>query len=56
VYNLLGQVVQTLMDNKQQEAGQHEVMINAEKWATGIYFYKIITENDLKTKKMLLLR
>ncbi len=61
IYNILGQVVEQLVDAEQQ-AGYKSVIWNA-KVATGMYFYKIeaISTNDPKqrfvqVKKMLLLR
>ncbi|KPL04607.1 MAG: hypothetical protein AMJ90_00090 [candidate division Zixibacteria bacterium SM23_73_2] len=60
VYNILGQKVKTLVDTKKQ-AGFHSVLWDGkdhrgEDVATGIYFYKIKTEEFSQTKKMLLLR
>lgn len=55
VYNLLGQQVATLV-NQVQSAGFYEVTFNATPYASGIYFYRLVTGNEVFTKKMLLLK
>ncbi len=53
IYDLLGQEVMTLIDNELKTAGKHEVLFNAEGLPTGIYYYRLITNNYTKTNKML---
>jgi len=55
VYNLLGQKVKTLVDEKQQ-AGSHEVVFKADNLASGVYFYRLIAGNYTEIKRMILLR
>ncbi|MCH7724519.1 MAG: T9SS type A sorting domain-containing protein, partial [Bacteroidetes bacterium] len=59
VYNLLGEVVTTLV-NKQQSAGNYEVSFDAASAAgglsSGIYLYKIQAGDYSDLKKMILLR
>ncbi len=55
VYNLIGQEVSVLVNSK-LEAGSYEVIFNAEKLASGIYFYTLQSGNFKQTKKMLLLK
>ncbi len=55
VFNVLGQVVATPMDAK-QEAGKHSIIFNASKLSTGLYFYQITAGNFIATKKMILLK
>ena len=55
VYNLLGQKVTSLV-NEKQSSGDHEVTFNANKLASGIYFYELQSGNFIQTKKMLLLK
>jgi len=55
IYNVLGQKVATLVSEKQQ-AGLHQVKWDASGYATGIYFYRIITESYQDMKKMILVR
>jgi hypothetical protein len=60
VYNLLGQKVRTLRD-EEMDAGNHEVVWDATneggaKVASGVYFYKLTTEDFVDTKKMMLLK
>lgn len=55
VYNILGSEVLELV-NEKKEAGIYEVNFNASSLASGIYLYKIITDNFVSTKKMTLLK
>jgi len=55
VLNAVGNKVATLMDEV-KEAGSHEIQLNAENWATGVYYYKISVGNFSATKKMLLIK
>ncbi len=55
IYNLLGQVVTTLV-NKQQNAGNYEVTFKADNLASGIYFYTLNAGSFNLTKKMILLK
>jgi hypothetical protein len=55
VYNLLGQKIATLADNR-MEAGVHNVTFNAARLASGVYFYRLEAGEFMSQKKMLLLR
>ncbi len=55
VYNLLGQKVETLIEEN-QSAGIHAVVFDASSLASGMYFYRLISGNFNRTKKMVLIR
>jgi PKD repeat protein len=55
VFNVKGERVSTLV-NGTREAGFHTVEWNAAGAVSGIYFYRIVTDEFMKTRKMLLLR
>ncbi len=55
VYNITGQLVKTIVD-QDLALGNHTVTFDATNLASGIYFYRIITDNFTATKKMVLLR
>ena len=55
VYDILGREIATLV-NEEKPAGYHEVEFNATNLTSGVYFYKLISENNTQTKKMILLR
>ncbi|RJP59830.1 MAG: T9SS C-terminal target domain-containing protein [Ignavibacteriales bacterium] len=55
IYNSLGQEVETLV-SEFQTSGEHRVQFNARGYSTGVYFYSLITESNLLTKKMLLIK
>ncbi len=60
VYNALGQKIATLADGEQQ-AGRHRIRWNGKddagrQAASGVYFYRLKTDQSISVKKMLLLR
>ncbi len=55
IYNIVGQHVQTLVDNR-QPAGGHTIIWDARKVASGIYFYQLSTDNFAQTRKMMLIK
>jgi hypothetical protein len=55
VYNALGQVVQTLIDNS-VSAGHHEIKFNGSNLASGVYFYEVISRDIQLRRRMLLLK
>jgi hypothetical protein len=55
IYNVLGQRVVTLVD-EQQAAGEHTATWDANPFASGVYFYRLHTDEATVTKKMLLLK
>ncbi len=52
IYDVLGRRIATLVDGRKKE-GRHQVTFNAEGLASGIYFMRLITETEIKTRKML---
>ena len=55
IYNSLGEKVSTVLDEV-IEPGKHEVVFDASKLSSGIYFYKITAGDFVETKKMLLVK
>lgn len=55
VLNALGQIVTTLV-NSFQNAGNHTVTFNGENLSSGIYLYKIESNNFVTSKKMVLIK
>jgi hypothetical protein len=55
VYNLMGQRVATLV-NGYKPAGYHAVTWDASQYSSGVYFYKLSTDNYSKTRRMTLLK
>jgi hypothetical protein len=55
VYNLIGQKVMTLLD-AYLPAGLHQVRVETNDLATGVYLYQIKTGSFVQSKKMILLR
>jgi len=55
VFNILGQVVATLTEGK-QDAGTYSIVFDASRFSSGVYFYQITAGNFVATKKMMLLK
>ena len=60
IYNVLGQPVRVLID-EEMAAGEHSIEWDVmdddgNEVASGVYFWKLQTENFTKTKKLMLLR
>jgi hypothetical protein len=55
VYDILGKEIKTLLSEYKQ-AGVYELEFDASDLPSGVYFYRIISENYSETKKMMLLR
>ena len=55
VYDALGKVISILI-NKNLNAGNYETRFNGESFSSGIYFYKIETQDYSEVKSMLLIK
>ncbi|MCB0288453.1 MAG: T9SS type A sorting domain-containing protein, partial [Calditrichaeota bacterium] len=55
IFNMLGQLVATLVDN-QLPAGRHSVVFKTGEFASGIYFYRLQTGDFSQTKKMMFMK
>ncbi|MHB1686497.1 MAG: T9SS type A sorting domain-containing protein [Ignavibacteriaceae bacterium] len=56
IYDALGRLVSNLIDGEVKPSGNYNVSFNAGNLASGIYFYRLITNNYVSTKKMLLMK
>jgi hypothetical protein len=55
IYNTLGQLVETLVD-RQMSRGNHLISFRADKYESGVYFYKLRSGNFTEVKKMMFLK
>jgi hypothetical protein len=56
VYDMTGRLVATLLNGEQLGAGPYSVTFDAQRLASGIYFYRIITPSQIITRKMTLMK
>jgi len=56
IYNILGQLVQTILSSKYNPAGKHSVIINATNLPSGVYFYRFQVNDFSSVQKMVLLK
>lgn len=55
IFNLLGQTVKTLF-NKEHLPGKYNFEVDASNFSSGTYFYRLSTDKNVETKKMILLK
>lgn len=55
MYDNIGREVMTLV-NKQQTAGSYEIVFNGQQITSGVYFYKIETNDFTQVKRMMLIK
>ncbi len=55
VYNLLGEEIMTLV-NSAQKTGRYEVVFDASRFASGVYYYRLETQKYTSVKKMILMK
>ncbi len=56
LYNVLGQVVQVLIDGKDQKSGRYTATLDATNLAAGAYFYRLTAGPFAETKKLLVIK
>jgi len=55
IYNLLGEEI-TVLINNEQKAGKYEIMFDASRFASGVYMYRLESNNFISIKKMILIK
>ncbi len=55
VYDVLGNEIKTLV-NEEKTAGNYEIDFGGKELPSGVYFYKLNSNNFSMTKKMILIR
>lgn len=55
IYNALGELVETL-ENSYKSSGMHQLSFNSNSLSSGVYYCRLISENNLKTHKILILK
>ncbi|MFQ5637231.1 MAG: choice-of-anchor J domain-containing protein [bacterium] len=56
IYNVLGQLVSTVLEEKLYPQGSHKVVFDAKELPNGIYYYKLEADAVVVVKKMILLK
>lgn len=55
VYDVLGRKVETLVDTE-MGPGEYSIQFDASNLASGVYFYRLMADNFLETKKLMLIK
>ena len=56
VYNILGQLVKTLIENQTFEVGNHETEFNGSNLASGVYIFRLESDTYTMQRKMVLIK
>lgn len=56
IYDILGREVKTLVDHEMKTAGSYRVVFDASNLASGVYLYRLQTNDYVNVKKMILLK
>ncbi len=56
VYDVQGRRVATLLDHQPHAAGAHDVLVRADHWGSGAYFYRLEAAGRSATRKMLVVK
>lgn len=56
VYNVMGQLVKTIVDNTYKNKGEYTYSIDMDNFSSGVYFYTLTQGNQQITKKMILMK
>jgi len=56
IYNIMGQLIKTVLDNEFKDAGSYEFRVSMDDFASGIYLVSLTQGNQKATKKMVLLK
>ena len=55
IYDMLGRELKTII-NETQKPGVYEATFDASSFPSGVYFYRIITNDFIQTRRMVLLK
>lgn len=55
IYDVLGREIKSIF-NEFKDAGHYKVIFNGKDLPSGIYYYRLVTENNYQTKPMILLK
>jgi len=55
IYNYRGQIIKTIIDKK-MISGRHSIPVDLYDISSGLYFYQLKFQNDIKNRKMLLIK
>jgi hypothetical protein len=56
IYDLLGKQINKLVNNEFQKAGTYSITFNGSSLASGVYFYRLVSDKYVEVKKMVLIK
>ena len=56
IYDILGRQMLKLVNDEFKKAGSYSLTFNGQPFASGVYFYRLISDKYVEVKKMLLIK
>jgi tetratricopeptide (TPR) repeat protein len=56
IYDILGREMKRLVNNEFKSAGKYSIEFNGQPFASGVYFYRLVSEKYVEVKKMVLIK
>jgi len=56
IYDILGRQMLKLVNDEFQKAGSYSIDFNGQPFASGVYFYRLISYKYVEVKKMILIK
>ena len=56
IYDILGRQITKLVNGELQKAGAYSITFNGQSLASGVYFYRIVSDKFVQVKKMVLIK
>jgi len=56
VYDVQGRRIALLLDHQIQPAGEHDVLVQADRWKPGVYFYRLEAAGRTATRRMIVVQ
>jgi hypothetical protein len=56
IYDILGRQMLKLVNDEFQKAGRYSLTFNGQPFASGVYFYRLVSDKYVEVKKMVLIK
>ena len=56
IYDILGREMKRLVNNEFKSAGKYSIEFNGQSFASGVYFYRLVSDKFVEVKKMVLIK
>jgi hypothetical protein len=56
IYDILGREMKRVVNNEFKSAGKYSIEFNGQPFASGVYFYRLVSDKYVEVKKMVLIK